>query len=176
MARPSKLTDKQWEQIRTRRLNGETVRALAAEFGISPSTLNDKVSVQTEQIKKVANQIVDAQQALNAMPISEQISVQQYAQKLLAIGNALSDAAIAGAHTAKQVTEALRSRNAGLTDSQLLEDDNLKSSMASSMVANTASKLGMDMLNLANKPNQTAIQINNNALQVKTINDFYSNT
>lgn len=169
MGRKSKLTDMEWETIRTRILNGETVRALAAEFGISPSALNEKVSVQTKQIKKVANQIVETQHALKALPISEQISAQQYAQKLLAISDALGDAAIAGANIAKQVHQALRNRNKELTDSELLSEESLKSSMAASTVANTASKIAMDILTLATKPNATAIQINNSNTTAPTL-------
>ncbi|WP_225840272.1 helix-turn-helix domain-containing protein [Streptomyces sp. NK08204] len=37
---PSKLTPQQHEEIRRRRAEGETLRALAAEYGVSPATIH----------------------------------------------------------------------------------------------------------------------------------------
>jgi hypothetical protein len=46
MARPSKLSEEQWERIRQRVLAGESVNGLAKEYGISEGAIRQKVKKQ----------------------------------------------------------------------------------------------------------------------------------
>ena len=152
MGRKSKLSEKQWDDMKRRNLDGETLRSLAREYGVSESTAREKISAQTAQIKNVANQIVATAMAVKELPLSAQVSAHNLADKLLAISMSLSDAAIAGAITAKRINEAAQNHIANKKDADLMGEDGLKAMMAASMIAKTAGKMGMDLLNLATKP------------------------
>ena len=151
MARPSKLSDRQWAEIEKRHLDGESIRSLAREFKVSESTIRERISAQSAQVKKVANQIVETNQALKALPISAQISAHNRAARLMAIQDATDDAAIAGSITSKRVSEAVQRRVNAQTDDELLDAENMRGVMAAGMVSNTHAKLGIDVMTLAVK-------------------------
>ena len=44
MARPSKLTDKQWEEIKSRMLHGEKAADLSREYKVSKASISERVS------------------------------------------------------------------------------------------------------------------------------------
>lgn len=71
MGRPSKLTESQLEEIKRRITAGEGVRALAAEFGVSPALVSKLCSPKAKRIKAVANQVFEADKALARLPVSE---------------------------------------------------------------------------------------------------------
>lgn len=152
MGRKSKLSEKQWDDMKRRNLDGETLRSLAREYGVSESTAREKISAQTAQIKTVANQIVETAMAIKELPLSAQVSAHNLADKMLAISMALGDAAVAGALTAKRINEAAQNHTAKKSDAELMGEEGVKAMMAASMVANAAGKIGMDLLNLAAKP------------------------
>ena len=70
MGRKSALTDKQWSDIEKRMLDGESVRSLAAKYGIAESAIRKKLSARTKDIKTVANQLATAESNFAALPIS----------------------------------------------------------------------------------------------------------
>src|SRR5882724_2259578 len=74
MGRPSKLTERQWEEVGKRLLGGEKPAALAREFKVSKATLSERFSKRTETVKSVANQIVETRDALDALGLSEQLA------------------------------------------------------------------------------------------------------
>ena len=125
MGRKSKLSEKQWDDMKRRNLDGETLRSLAREYGVSESTAREKISAQTAQIKNVANQIVATAMAVKELPLSAQVSAHNLADKLLAISMSLSDAAIAGAITAKRINEAAQNHIANKKDADLMGEDGL---------------------------------------------------
>lgn len=75
MARPSKLTEKQWDEVIRRHLAGESISKLAAEFSIARSAMSEKISDRTNKIKSVANQMVAAEREFKAMPVSDRSHV-----------------------------------------------------------------------------------------------------
>jgi hypothetical protein len=158
MARKSRLTENQWADIGRRHLAGEKLRPLAREFGIGESTAREKISAQTAQVKKVATQIVETQLALNELPIPAQISAQNYAHKLMAIVSNLGDAAIAGSSIAKRVSESTNRHIETLADDELLDEATQKTLMSAGMIASSHGKLGLEVLNMASKPNQSVTQ------------------
>lgn len=92
MARPSKLTEKQWAEIGRRLAKGEKVRNLAKEFGVGPATVSERFSERLETIKTLAKKVVRTQQemdeteaAIKRLPISEQCSVMSLADDMKAI-------------------------------------------------------------------------------------------
>lgn len=149
MGRKSKLTEKQWAQVLQRVLDGEKVASLAREFGIAPSTMREKISGETETVKSLAKQIVETEQRKNNLPLSVVVQAISLADKMMAIQNDLSDAAVAGARTAKLVSEANLNH---VTTNGINSDDDLKSSVVAAMAVNNHGKLGMDLLTLAAKP------------------------
>lgn len=104
MARPSKLTADQWEQIKTRRALGESAADLSREFGISETSISKRVSQAVPQISQLAKQIVDTRTAMNALPLADQFRVMKLADKLMEISSKLGEAAEYGADTAARMS------------------------------------------------------------------------
>jgi len=153
MGRPSKLTEKQWLEVERRHLDGESIRSLAKEFGVSESTIRERISAHSKRIIDVANQIVETNQAVKSLSISAQISAHTRAQRLISIQNSLDDAALAGSNVSKRISEAVEKRTKLRTDEELLDSEDMKALMAAGLVSNTHAKLGLDLLNIATKPN-----------------------
>ncbi|SAL25877.1 helix-turn-helix domain-containing protein [Caballeronia telluris] len=151
MGRKSKLTDDQWEQIKRRLLEGESRRAIAKEFGISESSIREKVSAQVSEIKSVANQIVITERALSALPISAQITAQNLASKLRSISNHLASAADYGAATAHRLSALAHSEVEKIDDANPLSSaESLRGIAALTSLANESGKIALNLLN-ANK-------------------------
>lgn len=101
MARPSKLSEAKWEELKRRLLAGEKAADLAREYGVSPSAISMRVSKRIETVKSVANQILDADKALKQLPVAEQIMTITLVDELKAISTHLAGAgrfAAASAH------------------------------------------------------------------------------
>jgi hypothetical protein len=107
MGRKSSLTEKQWSEIERRLIAGEKGRALAKEFGISEAAIRKRCGAQTKQIKDVANQLVAAETAFSALPISAQISARTLADELKEISMQLAGAARYSAATAHRLFDAI---------------------------------------------------------------------
>lgn len=147
MGRPSKLTDKQWEEVSNRALNGEPVRALAREFGIAESTMREKITAHHRKLKQVANQIVEAKQALRELPAPAQITAQRLADDMDAIFINLSSAGKFGAMIARH-TLGIAAKQVGKVnpDDPMESADILQGVAALTRVANEASTLGRDLI------------------------------
>lgn len=105
MARKSKLTEQQWDEVLSRHLAGESIRSLAREYGLTENAIRKKISAQAEKIKSVANQIVTAEKAVSDLPISAQIKVRTLAERIRAINCHLAGAAEYGAATAHRMSQ-----------------------------------------------------------------------
>jgi hypothetical protein len=152
MGRKSKLTEKQWHEIERRRLDGETFRALAKEFKVSESTLRERISAQAEKIKDVANQLVSAEKALSSLPVSAQISAQNYAAKLRAISDNLLGAAAHGAATAHRLSALANNEVQKIDDANPLNSSEaIKGVAAMTSLANQSSKIAIDLIAANNK-------------------------
>jgi AraC-like DNA-binding protein len=147
----SPLTPKQWEAIRLRLLAGEKGRSLAREFGISETAIRKRFGSQTKEIKKVANQLVKAEEALSSLPISSQISARTLADELKAISSHLAGAGKYGAMTAHRLS--------GMANDQVDKIDDVNPSQSTdalqniailTKLANDSSVIGIGLLN-ANK-------------------------
>lgn len=153
MARPSKLTDKQWETIGKRLLDGDSNAALAREFKISPAAISIRFSKRTEQVKTVANQIVETDRALSLLNVSEQIAAVTLADQLKAISTHLAGAGKFGAMTAHRLSGIAQSKSLEIDDSAPLTDtsrDSLRDIAVLTKMANDASDIGVNLLK-ANK-------------------------
>lgn len=153
MGRKSKLTDKQWEEVRQRHIDGESIRSLADEFKVAESSVREKISGDTKRIKAVANQILETESALKALPISAQISAHNLADQLRAISGHLAGAANFGAATAHRLAGIANGRVAQIDDAKPLDDKGiteLKGIAVLTKLANEASEIGVNLLR-ANK-------------------------
>lgn len=91
MARPSKLTPEQWEEVHRRIMAGEVVRHVAKDFDISEAAIrkkfgaNLKVSAQSSRVQTVARQLADAKGALAELPVRQQYVAESLADQLRSI-------------------------------------------------------------------------------------------
>lgn len=151
MGRKSKLTDAQWQEVERRMLEGEPVRALAREFGVSEAAIRARKSTHVETIKAVANQIVATERAVQALPIPAQIAAHNHAAMLRAISDNLASAAHYGAATAHRLNALANSEVSKIDDADPLQSqDSLKGVMVLTKLANDSAHVALNLLS-ANK-------------------------
>lgn len=155
MGRASKLTDDQWEELQRRILSGETITALAKEFGVSKSTISEKVSERNRTIKTVANQLATAEISFEKLNISERSLTRSLTDDLKAISLSLAAAARNGASTAQRLSGLANCRAEELTAYSDMTPDGdgmaeLKTIAALTKTANDSSVIAINLLN-ANK-------------------------
>lgn len=153
MARPSKLTDAQWESIGKRLLSGESAAKLSREFRVSKAAISTRFSKRNETIKSVANQIVETERALSFLNVSEQIAARSLADDLKAISEHLAGAARFGAATSHRLAGIAHNKVAEIDDAKPLDEDSLaalKGIAVLTRMANDASEIGLNLLR-ANK-------------------------
>lgn len=153
MGRKSALTEKQWQTIEKRILDGEPVRALAREFGISEAAIRKRLGARTNDIKVVANQLVAAENAFAALPIGAQISARTLADRLKGISMNLASAAEYGAMTAHRLTGIAHAKVQEIDDADPFSKESgaaLVGVTALTNLANLAAEIPMSLLR-ANK-------------------------
>jgi hypothetical protein len=173
MARPSKLTDKQWAEIERRLLDGDKPAALAKEYGIDRAAITRKFSQQVRNVNLVANQIVAVEKSLRALPVAQQLQAITLADELRAISTHLAGAAKFGAMTAHKLS-AIANEQSEFIDSAATGEENaeaLKSVMALTKTANEAAATGLNLLS-ANKEMTKAAHAADEP-QAMTLEEFY---
>lgn len=125
MARPSKLSPAQWAEVERRSAEGETARALAREFGIDEAAIRRRVSPQTPRIKEVANQVVQARQALASLPVAQQYTALTLADQLLTISTSFAAAAALGAQTGHRLHALANSEVSKVDDADPLSESSI---------------------------------------------------
>ena len=88
MGRPSKLSARTWDDIGVRLLHDEKAADLAREFKVSDAAISVRFSEGHRVIRQVAHELVRADEALRALPQSEQLAALRLAEKLLIETNA----------------------------------------------------------------------------------------
>lgn len=151
MGRKSKLTDKQWSEVDRRLLEGESARAIAPDFGVSEAAIRQRKTSHVESIKSVANQIVTAERALSALPITSQISAHNLAAKLRAISDNLASAAHHGAATAHRLAALANAEVQKVDDADPLSSlDAMRGVALLTKLSNDSAQTGLNLL-AANK-------------------------
>lgn len=151
MARKSVLSEKQWAQIQSRLLAGEGIRPLAREFGVSDTAIRKRFSSQNKQVKDVAQQVVAADAAFKALPVSLQITAQSLIDDLKAVSMHLAGAAKFGAATAHRLSGIAHGQVDKIDDANPMESQDVLQGISALMkIANDSSTIGMNLLN-ANK-------------------------
>jgi len=100
MGRRAAVKESEWAEIGKRVLAGESMRALAKEYGVSDTAIRKKFSVRTKEIKSVANQLVAAEISLQNLDYSSQRLARTMADRLLSISDDMASAAM---HAASSV-------------------------------------------------------------------------
>jgi hypothetical protein len=144
MARPSKLTPAQWEEIAKRRIDGVSRRSLALEFGISEASIREREEKlgRSPTVQAVASMIVETEAALKSLPVSAQVSAHNLADKLRSISNSYASAAELGAKTAHRLHALANAEVCKVDDSNPLSEDSLTAMKGVSLLT----KLGNDAL------------------------------
>lgn len=165
--RPSKLTDHQLETIKARIAKGEKPSDLAREFGVSRSTLSERVSEQVGKIKTVAHDLVKAETALKSLTPSDQVAAIDFASRLRSISENLQSAGEIGSRTAHRLTAMARNQLDRVNDLEPLESQEAVRSVAVlTRMATEAGEIGMTLL----KTNKDAMDgINQKALEPERI-------
>jgi hypothetical protein len=151
MGRPSKLSEKQWAEIEKRILDGEPPAALAKEYGVNRSALTRRLSQHVRNIKQVANQIVETDVALRALPVAQQVAAINLADELKAISGHLASAGKYGAMTAHRLSAIAHSQTDKIDDvDPMSSQDALQGIAGLTKMANSASEIAINLLR-ANK-------------------------
>lgn len=153
MGRPSKLTEKQWAEIQQRLLKGEKAADLAREYGVSKTRISERFSERIGTVKSVANQIVSAEAALRALPVTEQVQALNLADELRAISTHLAGAAKYSAATSHRLSGIAHAKAQEIDDAAPLDDDSreaLKDVAVLTKIANDAAVIPTALLS-ANK-------------------------
>ena len=151
MARTSKLTDAQWNDIEKRMLAGEKAAILAKEYGIDRAQITRKITPSVRNVKTVANQLLNAETALKQLPITQQIATLSLVDELRAISTNLASAGKYGAINANRLS-GLANAQLNTVDEEDIESSGVALKMVSILtdMANESSKVPLGLLN-ANK-------------------------
>ena len=149
MGRPSKLTPAQKDEVARRLAAGEGVRALAREFAIDPSAISRLgVAQQSQQVRNVAQQMAEAQDALAALPVAQQYRALDLAERLRNISSNLAGAAEYGAATSHRLAAIANAQVQQIDDANPMDSQGvLQAISALTKMSNDASVLGMNLIN-----------------------------
>jgi hypothetical protein len=155
MGRKSKLSIEQWAEVERRILEGEAVRALAREFGVSEAAIRERIAkyAKVENVQAVARKIVDAELSLAALPIAAQITAQNLAARLRAISDNLAGAAHYGAATAHRLAGMANAKVNEIDDAAPLTGESieaLRGVATLTKMANESATIGLNLI-AANK-------------------------
>jgi hypothetical protein len=159
MGRPSKLTDRQWGEIRKRLLAGEKASALSKEYGVSNANISARFSEKIAEIKAVAKRVITAENELKtvqseimAMPISERIATLTMADDMRTISTHLSGAARYGAATAHRLMGIANGQVDQIDDANPMESQEvLQAISALTKISNESAKTGIDLINASKR-------------------------
>lgn len=152
MGRPSKLTPKQWAEVERRFLAGEKPADLAREFGVHKAAISRRVAQPAKETKRVAHQLVAAEQDLRSLPVAQQLQALNLADELRAVSMHLAGAAKYGAATSHRLAGIAHGKVQEIDDAAPLEGsmESLRNVAVLTKIANEASTIGLNLL-AANK-------------------------
>lgn len=174
MARPSKLSEKQWIEVTDRVANGESMRALSREFKVSEAAIRQQVSTHAKLIKDVANQMVAADVAFKSLPVTSQVIAHNLADQLRMMSSHIASAANNGAAIANRLS-GMAAKHTDLIDDADLNSEvsvnAIKTVNAIMRTANESGSLAIDLL----KANKDDIPKDEKP-KAKSLTDFYAGT
>jgi hypothetical protein len=166
MGRPSKLTDKQWDEVKKRLAGGEKAADLAREYGVSKTAISTRVSKRIETVKSVANQIVSAEEALKSLPVSEQLLTLSLADDLRAISRHLAGAGKFGAATAHRLSGIANAKVQEIDDAAPLDEKSLEALKGVAVLTKLANEAAQIPIGLLQANKETVKELNQAAKPV----------
>ena len=154
--RPSKLSPAQWFEISQRRAKGDSYAKIAKDYDASESTIREGVVAEEIRVKMVAEQMMSAELAFHALPISAQVNTQVLLNRLRSISHHLAGAAEYGAATAHRLSQIANNQIEQLDPDASSDGEHagnmkiLRNQVAFTTAANEAAKIGLNLL-AANK-------------------------
>lgn len=149
MPYPAKIGPGQWAEIERRAAAGESVCAIAADFGVSEGALRKRgiSKAKVLKVRKVAEQLAAAQAEVAALPPSQQALAISLADELRAISANLADAARFGSATASMLHRAANQEvlRADM-ESRALDEPTLRAVAMATRTANEAGAIGLALL------------------------------
>jgi len=159
VARPSKLTEKQWAEIQHRLMNGDSPGKVAKDFNVGRTTITDRFPAGCRELKELANQIVSTDAKFKALPIASQVSVMSLVDDLKAISMHLAGAAKFGSATAHRLAGIANAQVDKIDDVNPMESQEIMQGISAlTKMANDSSQIGINLLNA----NKEQIKIVNN--------------
>jgi len=150
MARPSKLTPTQWDEIGKRIAGGESKTSLAKEYGIGLSTISERFTeFPKDKVRKIGEELA-------TLPPSGQAAAVSLADDLRAISQSLASAGRYGSATAHRLQEIAHRQAMKIGDQPDMET--LKGVAALTRTANEAASMGMGLLNANRDQNKDGPQ------------------
>lgn len=171
MARPSKLTEGQWDEIKARLLKGEKAADLARAYKISKASISERSSKRVEIMKAVSNQLVMADQSLKDLPVPEQVTVLNFVEDLKAMSLNIASAGRLGAINANRLSGLANNQLKTVTDESVTTGEGmvaLKMVGVLQELANEASKVPLGIL----AANKDQVQMLNQSLQKVNLKDM----
>ena len=156
--RKSKLTDEQWIEVLKRLLAGESMGELAKVYGITKSTISQRMGDRKIKIETVANQMVRTDAAFNSLHMVDRLITNGLVEELKSISLNLASAAKYGAITANK-TAKLANFSAEMLSTTAADEENMKylrTAAAYTAVSNEAAKTPLALL-AANKESVSKI-------------------
>lgn len=157
--------------------DGTSKREIARRLGVPESTLRENFSAQSAQVKTVANQIVEAERGLAALPYVAQRAALDLAAQMQAATEHLMAAAVSSAFTASRLTRIAAQQAEELQDGEMPDETKMRALHALSMTSTEAAKIPMQLI-AANKPTKSGQPglIPAKANKKRTFSDFYPDT
>ena len=140
-------------------MKGESAADLAKEFKVGRTTIIGRFNDKNARIKDVANQVLAAEKAVQALPVSDQVHVFSLADELRAISTNLAGAAKHGSITSFRMAAIARKQSEKVNTSDPMEtQEALQAISALTKISNEAASLGMNLIN-ANKETMAASNV-----------------
>lgn len=147
--RPPALSPLQQEEVRRRLAAGgpgNTIRALAAEFGVGKGTIG-RLAGHSGQVRKVAETLAAAQAALETLPVAQQHAAVSLAETLRSISTDLASAAKHGAATADRLHRIANKQAAQVDEADpMASADKLRAVGVLSKLANDSAAIATNLL------------------------------
>lgn len=175
MGRKSALTQEQWAEVEHRHVVvGESLNALAKEFGVNESSLRRRIAGKAkeagpvrEQLHELAARKVKAEREVQAvtseiaaLPVVRQMIVSDLARKLSAISNHVASSAELMASASHRLAALMREQIEKVDDADPMKGDSAAALVAAGMLGKLANEAAHIPLNLL-KANQATIDAMN---------------
>jgi hypothetical protein len=147
MAKKSKLTQHQWNEIEERFYKGESASKLGREFNTSESTIRTRYSAKSAKLNTVVNQVIAAETALKELPISARITANLLIEDMRSTMIHLAGAAKFGSITAHRLSMIANEQVDNIDSADLAGTlEHLRSVTMLTAVANESSKIGINLI------------------------------